>query len=294
VLSDAIRRGRSGLKDPSRPIGSFVFLGASGVGKTELAKAMAWFLFDDEDALIRVDMSEYREQHTVSRLFGAPPGYVGYDQGGQLTEAVRRRPYSVVLFDEIEKAHPDVWNALLQILDDGRLTDGQGRTVDFRNTVIIMTSNVGTQFFKRSGAIGFAGMREAMKDSGDAEFEDALKRTFRPEFVNRIDEIIVFEPLTPEHMLQIVDLQMKEIEERLADQGLAVTLTPAAKKWLANEGYEEQFGARPLRRALQRHVESPLSVQLLRGDFVSGDVVEIDEEDHKLVFRPVKKEKAAA
>jgi ATP-dependent Clp protease ATP-binding subunit ClpC len=285
VLADAIRRGRSGLKDPSRPLGSFVFLGASGVGKTELAKALAWFLFDDEDALVRVDMSEYREQHTVSRLFGAPPGYVGYDQGGQLTEAVRRRPYSVVLFDEIEKAHPDVWNALLQILDDGRLTDGQGRTVNFRNAVIIMTSNVGTQFFKRSGAIGFSGMRAAFSDTENAELEDALKRTFRPEFINRIDEIIVFESLTPEHMLQIVDLQMKEIEERLAEQGLAVSLTEAARRWLANEGYEEQFGARPLRRALQRHVESPLSIKLLKGEYAQGDHVLIDVSGGKLSFR---------
>jgi ATP-dependent Clp protease ATP-binding subunit ClpC len=285
VLADAIRRGRSGLKDPSRPIGSFVFLGASGVGKTEMAKAMAWFLFDDEDALVRVDMSEYREQHTVSRLFGAPPGYVGYDQGGQLTESVRRRPYSVVLFDEIEKAHPDVWNALLQILDDGRLTDGQGRTVDFRNTVIIMTSNVGTRFFKRSGAIGFSGMRAAISETDNEELEEALKRTFRPEFINRIDEIIVFESLTPEHMLQIVDLQMREIQERLLEQGLTVSLSSAARTWLANEGYEEQFGARPLRRALQRHVESPLSVQLLKGDLVSGDHVLIDESDGKLVFQ---------
>ncbi len=285
VLADAIRRGRSGLKDPSRPIGSFVFLGASGVGKTEMAKALAWFLFDDEDALVRVDMSEYREQHTVSRLFGAPPGYVGYDQGGQLTESVRRRPYSVVLFDEIEKAHPDVWNALLQILDDGRLTDGQGRTVDFRNTVIIMTSNVGTRFFKRSGAIGFSGMRAAISETDNEELEEALKRTFRPEFINRIDEIIVFESLTPEHMLQIVDLQMREIQERLLEQGLTVSVSSAARTWLAHEGYEEQFGARPLRRALQRHVESPLSVQLLKGDLVSGDHVLIDESDGKLVFQ---------
>ena len=287
VLADAIRRGRSGLKDPRRPIGSFVFLGASGVGKTELARTLAWFLFDKDDALVRVDMSEYREQHTVSRLFGAPPGYVGYDQGGQLTESVRRRPYSVVLFDEIEKAHPDVWNALLQILDDGRLTDGQGRTVDFRNTVIIMTSNVGTRFFKQSGVIGFSGMRAAIDESDDKEFEDALKRTFRPEFINRIDEIIVFEPLTPEHMLQIVDLQMKEIQERLLEQGVTIDLTPAARTWLAGEGYDEQFGARPLRRALQRHVESPLSVQLLKGDFGEGDHVVIDEQDGKLVSRKV-------
>ena len=293
VLADAIRRGRSGLKDPRRPIGSFVFLGGSGVGKTELAKAMAWFLFDDDDALVRVDMSEYREQHTVSRLFGAPPGYVGYDQGGQLTESVRRRPYSVVLFDEIEKAHPDVWNALLQILDDGRLTDGQGRIVDFRNTVIIMTSNVGTRFFKRSGAIGFSGMRDAISESDNEEIQEALKRTFRPEFINRIDELIVFEPLTPEHMLQIVDLQMKEMQEQLADQGLTVKLTDAARTWLANEGYEEQFGARPLRRALQRHVESPLSVQLLKGEISSGSHVMIDEHEGKLVFEKIDQEDVA-
>lgn len=291
VLSDAIRRGRSGLKDPRRPIGSFVFLGASGVGKTELGKTLAWFLFDDEDALIRVDMSEYREQHTVSRLFGAPPGYVGYDQGGQLTESVRRRPYSVVLFDEIEKAHPDVWNALLQILDDGRLTDGQGRTVDFRNTVIIMTSNVGTRFFKQSGAIGFSGMREAISDASEA-LKDDLKRTFRPEFINRIDEVIVFASLTVEHMERIVDLQMKEIQDRLADQGLTVSVSGEARTWLANEGYEEQFGARPLRRALQRHVESPLSVQLLQGEFSTGDHVLIDEEDGRLTFQRVETEEA--
>ena len=291
VLSAAIRRGRSGLKDPRRPIGSFVFLGASGVGKTELGKTLAWFLFDDEDALIRVDMSEYREQHTVSRLFGAPPGYVGYEKGGQLTESVRRRPYSVVLFDEIEKAHPDVWNALLQILDDGRLTDGQGRTVDFRNTVIIMTSNVGTRFFKQSGAIGFSGMREAISDASEA-FKEDLKHTFRPEFINRIDEIIVFASLTSEHMERIVDLQMKEIQDRLADQGLTVSLSGEARTWLANEGFEEQFGARPLRRALQRHVESPLSVQLLRGEFSSGDHVLIDEEDGRLTFQKEETEHA--
>jgi len=285
VLSDAIRRGRSGLKDPRRPVGSFVFLGASGVGKTEMAKALAWFLFDDADALIRIDMSEYREQHTVSRLFGAPPGYVGYDQGGQLTEAVRRRPYSTVLFDEIEKAHPDVWNALLQILDDGRLTDGQGRTVDFRNTVLIMTSNVGTRFFKRSGALGFAGMRAVLNDSGNEEIEQDLKRTFRLEFINRVDEIIIFESLTTEQMERIVDLQIREIQERLEDRGLTLSLAPAARTWLANEGYEEQFGARPLRRALQRHVESPLSVQLLKGDFSSGDHVLVDVQDGKLTFR---------
>ena len=252
ALSDAIRRSRSGLSDPRRPIGSFIFLGTSGVGKTELAKALAEFLFDDEDALIRVDMSEFREQHTVSRLFGAPPGYVGYEQGGQLTEQVRRRPYSVVLFDEIEKAHPDVWNALLQLLDDGRLTDGQGRTVNFRNTVIVMTSNVGTSFVRRSGALGFAGMGD--EDQADHKrIEEALKTTFRPEFLNRIDEIIIFEPLSQEDVIEIVDLQMKEVRNRLVEHGLQIQLTQAAKEWLAKQGYDEDFGARPLKRALQRY-----------------------------------------
>ena len=286
ALSDAIRRSRSGLSDPRRPIGSFIFLGSSGVGKTELAKAMAEFLFDDEEALIRVDMSEYREQHTVSRLFGAPPGYVGYEQGGQLTEQVRRRPYSVVLFDEIEKAHPDVWNALLQLLDDGRLTDGQGRMVNFRNTVIVMTSNVGTSFVKSSGALGFAGTRDAEEAKDHKRIEDALKKTFRPEFINRIDEIIIFEPLSEAHVVEIVTLQMKEVQERLSEQGgLSIILTEAAQHWLAKQGFDEDFGARPLRRALQRFVESPLSVKLLKGEFVAGDIVHIDEVDDTLMFQ---------
>ncbi|MGD2049151.1 MAG: AAA family ATPase, partial [Chloroflexota bacterium] len=252
ALSDAIRRSRSGLSDPRRPMGSFIFLGSSGVGKTELAKALAEFMFDDEDALIRVDMSEYREQHTVSRLFGAPPGYIGYEQGGQLTEQVRRRPYSVVLFDEIEKAHPDVWNALLQLLDDGRLTDGQGRTVNFRNTIIIMTSNVGTAFVTRSGALGFAGMRDPDEEADHKRIEESLKNTFRPEFLNRIDEIIIFEPLNMEDVIAIVDLQMKEVRSRLSEHGLEIDLTEEAKKWLADQGYDKDFGARPLKRALQR------------------------------------------
>jgi ATP-dependent Clp protease ATP-binding subunit ClpC len=286
ALSDAIRRSRSGLADPRRPIGSFIFLGSSGVGKTELAKALAEFLFDDEDALIRVDMSEYREQHTVSRLFGAPPGYVGYDQGGQLTEQVRRRPYSVVLFDEIEKAHPDVWNALLQLLDDGRLTDGQGRLVNFRNTVIVMTSNVGTSFVKSSGALGFAGTRDGDEAKDHKRIEDALKKTFRPEFINRIDEIIIFEPLSEAHVVEIVTLQMKEVQERLSEQGgLSIILTEAAQRWLAKQGFDQDFGARPLRRALQRFVESPLSVKLLKGEFNAGDIVHIDEVDDQLVFQ---------
>jgi ATP-dependent Clp protease ATP-binding subunit ClpC len=286
AVADAIRRGRSGLKDPRRPIGSFIFVGSSGVGKTELAKTLAWFLFDDEDALLRIDMSEYHEHHTVSRLFGAPPGYIGYEQGGQLTEAVRRRPYRVILFDDIEKAHQDVWNALLQILDDGRLTDGQGRLVNFRNTVIIMTSNLGTEFAHKSGTLGFmrAGEGDRQEDEANREIERALKDTFRPEFLNRIDEIIIFADLTVEDVEQIVNLQMGEIADRLAEQGLAVELTAGARAWLAREGFDPQFGARPLRRALQRHVESPLSVQLLRGEFERGDLVVVDAGEEGLTF----------
>jgi ATP-dependent Clp protease ATP-binding subunit ClpC len=287
AISDAIRRARSGLKDPRRPIGSFIFIGPSGVGKTELAKALAEFLFDDQDALVRIDMSEYREQHTVSRLFGAPPGYIGYEEGGQLTEAVRRRPYRVVLFDEIEKAHPEVWNALLQILDDGRLTDGQGRTVDFRNTVLIMTSNLGTEFVRKAGSLGFLQQTEDDEDrKAHEKIEKALKSTFRPEFLNRIDEIITFSSLTPEQMLQIVDLQMQEVADRLEEQGMDVRLTPAARKWLAEVGYDPSFGARPLKRALQKHVESPLSVKILSGEFTPGNtvVVDFDEESQGLTF----------
>ncbi len=285
ALSDAIRRARSGLKDPSRPIGSFIFLGSSGVGKTELAKALAWFMFDDEDALVRVDMSEYREQHTVSRLFGAPPGYVGYEEGGQLTEAVRRRPYQVVLFDEIEKAHPDVWNAMLQILDDGRLTDGQGRVVDFRNTVIIMTSNLGTEFGRKGGALGFVRPGESSAQVADEKkIEDKLKQTFRPEFLNRVDEIIIFGTLSVEDVEKIVDLQMKEIRDRLREHGLFIELTEAARRWLAKQGYDVQFGARPLRRALQRYVESPLSVKMLKGEFKVGDTILVDAGNEGLMF----------
>lgn len=285
AVADAIRRARSGLKDPSRPIGSFIFIGPSGVGKTELAKALAEFMFDDEDALVRVDMSEYREQHTVSRLFGAPPGYVGYEEGGQLTEAVRRRPYRVVLFDEVEKAHPEVWNALLQILDDGRLTDGQGRVVDFRNTVLIMTSNLGTEYVNKSGTLGFLGSMESGDEANWEKIDKALKSTFRPEFLNRIDETIVFSSLSREEMQEIVGLQMADIRSRLADHGLQVELTQAAVEWLANEGFDPAFGARPLKRALQKHVESPLSVSLLSGDFKPGDIVMVDLEDDKITFK---------
>ncbi len=288
AISDAIRRARSGLKDPRRPTGSFLFLGSSGVGKTELAKALAWFLFDDDDALLRIDMSEYRESHTVSRLFGAPPGYVGYDEGGQLTESIRRRPYQVVLFDEIEKAHPDVWNALLQILEDGRLTDGQGHTVDFRNTVIIMTSNVGTQFGPKGGTLGFRARGDEgtlHDDRVKQDTKDALRKHFRPEFLNRIDEIIIFHTLTQEQVLQIVDLQMAEIATRLKDHQIDIELTTAAKKWLAEQGFDPQFGARPLRRTLQKQVESPLSVKILRGEFKTGDRVLVDyDEENGLTF----------
>jgi ATP-dependent Clp protease ATP-binding subunit ClpC len=288
AISDAIRRARSGLKDPSRPIGSFIFIGPSGVGKTELAKALAWFMFDDEDALVRIDMSEYREQHTVSRLFGAPPGYVGYEEGGQLTEAVRRRPYRVVLFDEVEKAHPEVWNALLQILDDGRLTDGQGNIVDFRNTVIIMTSNLGTEFVHRSGSLGFLQKAEndEERESHD-KIEKALKGTFRPEFLNRIDEIIMFSALSLEEMEEIVSLHLNEVQERLNEYNISVDLTEEARAWLAKEGSDPDFGARPLRRAIQKYVESPLSIELLGGKFSQGGkvLVDVDTKKNTLVFK---------
>ncbi len=277
AVADAIRRARSGLKDPRRPIGSFIFLGSTGVGKTELTKALAEFLFDDEEAMVRVDMSEYQERHTVSRLIGAPPGYIGYGEGGQLTEAVRRRPYQVVLFDEIEKAHQDVWNALLQILEEGRMTDGQGRTVDFQNTVVIMTSNVGTSFTGQGGAIGFRmGDQDDEKVVRDEKVREELKRTFRPEFLNRVDEIIIFHDLTLDHIKEIVDLQMRDIQGRLSEHGIAIDLTDRARDWLANEGYDPKFGARPLRRTLQRQVETPLSKKILAGELEVGATVVVD------------------
>jgi ATP-dependent Clp protease ATP-binding subunit ClpC len=282
AVADAIRRARSGLKDPRRPIGSFIFLGSTGVGKTELAKALAEFLFDDEDAMVRVDMSEYQERHTVSRLIGAPPGYIGYGEGGQVTEAVRRRPYQVVLFDEIEKAHQDVWNALLQILEEGRMTDGQGRTVDFQNTVVIMTSNVGTSFTQRDGPLGFrAGDRSDEQMVTDERVREELKRTFQPEFLNRVDEIIVFHDLTLDHIRDIVDLQMRDIQGRLSEHGIVIELTDPARDWLADEGYDPKFGARPLRRTLQREVETPLSKKLLQGELEVGETVLVDADSEK-------------
>ncbi len=290
AIADAIRRARSGLKDPRRPIGSFIFIGPSGVGKTELAKALAWFLFDDEDALVRIDMSEYREQHTVSRLFGAPPGYVGYEEGGQLTEAVRRRPYRVLLFDEIEKAHPEVWNALLQILDDGRMTDGQGNVVDFRNTVIIMTSNLGTEFVRKGGTLGFLPRAENSEErEAHEKIERALKSTFRPEFLNRIDEIIIFSPLSLADMERIVDLQIKEVQQRLEEHNIQLSLSDAARSWLARVGYDPAFGARPLRRAIQKHLESPLSIKLLSGELPPHSMIQVDldETQQKLTFQVV-------
>ena len=287
AVADAIRRSRSGLKDPARPIGSFIFLGSTGVGKTELGKALAEFLFESEDALVRIDMSEYRERHTVSRLVGAPPGYVGYDEGGQLTEAVRRRPYQVILFDEIEKAHPEVWNVLLQVLDDGRLTDAQGHVVDFRNAVIIMTSNIGTELAVRGGALGFGGADQAANDSRFADdVRAALKRVFRPEFLNRIDEVIVFHNLRREHLRQIVELHMARIAERVAERGLRLVLTAEAQDWLAEKGFDAQFGARPLRRLIQREIEAPLSKRMIRGEFEPGEniLVHVSDAGEGLVF----------
>ena len=290
AISEAIRRSRAGLKDPRRPIGSFMFLGPTGVGKTELARTLAWFLFDDENAMVRLDMSEYQERHTVSRLIGAPPGYIGYEEGGQLTEAVRRRPYRVILLDEIEKAHPEVFNSLLQLIDDGRLTDGHGRTVDFKNTVIIMTSNTGVELIKREVGIGFSprgGGAKAQKQSYEDMKEKVMtevKKTFRPEFLNRLDEALVFHELTEEQLRSIVDLMVKDLQQRLAERRLGVEITDAAKSWLAKVGFDPLYGARPLRRAVERYVENPLSTRVLRGEFNEGDKVVVDLVDDALTF----------
>jgi ATP-dependent Clp protease ATP-binding subunit ClpC len=294
AVSQSIRRTRAGLKDPRRPSGSFIFLGPTGVGKTELAKTLAEFLFGDQDALIVLDMSEYMEKHTVSRLVGSPPGYVGYEEGGQLTEAVRRKPFSVVLFDEIEKAHPDVFNTLLQILEEGRLTDSQGRTVDFRNTVLIMTSNLGTADLRKAN-VGFTTSDEAVTYERMREkVMDALKLHFRPEFLNRIDETIVFHELTIGEVTQMVDLMMKRLVTQLESQGLGIEVTQAAKELLARKGYDPQLGARPLRRAIQRLVEDPLSEKILYKTFHAGEIIVVDTEDdpdkpgdERIAFRAV-------
>ncbi|MBN3552886.1 ATP-dependent protease ATP-binding subunit ClpC [Fictibacillus nanhaiensis] len=288
AISKAIRRARAGLKDPKRPIGSFIFLGPTGVGKTELARAVAETLFGDEDAIIRIDMSEYMEKHTTSRLVGSPPGYVGHEEGGQLTEKVRRKPYSVILLDEIEKAHPEVFNILLQVLEDGRLTDSKGRTVDFRNTVVIMTSNVGASTLKRNRSLGFAVHNEGQKyNDMKSKVMDELKRAFRPEFLNRIDEIIVFHSLEKEHLLRIVSLMAESLKKRLSDQGIEIELTQAALEKITEEGYDPDYGARPLRRALQRKIEDRLSEELLRGNINKGQTVKIDVEENDFVVQTV-------
>ncbi len=276
VVANAVRRTRAGLQDPNRPIGSFIFLGPTGVGKTELARALAEFMFDDERAMIRIDMSEYQEKHTVSRLIGAPPGYIGYEEGGQLTEAVRRRPYSVVLFDEIEKAHPEVFNVLLQLLDDGRLTDGQGRTVDFRNTVVIMTSNLGNQLWE--------GGHTVTRD----EITSVLQNHFRPEFLNRIDEIVIFHALGREHIAKIVDIQIRHVAKLLTDKGYHLEVTEAAREFLAEVGYDPNFGARPLKRAIQRELQDPLALKILSGDFKEGDTIQVERGKDKLEFTALK------
>jgi ATP-dependent Clp protease ATP-binding subunit ClpC len=293
AVSEAVRRGRAGLKDPKRPVGSFIFLGPTGVGKTELARALAEFLFDDEDALVRLDMSEYMERHTVSRLIGSPPGYVGYEEGGQLTEAVHRRPYRVILFDEVEKAHPDVLSILLQLLDDGRLTDGHGRTVDFRNTVVIMTSNLGSKEFQRGG-IGFLRRDEGDEQKMRADVESALKKNLLPELLNRIDDVIIFHTLTQEHLKSIVDLLTREVERRLSERKIKLEVSEDAKTWLVRKGYDPVFGARPLRRAIQKYVENPISTKILQGEFKEGDTVAVSLQEDELSFAAVKTAKARA
>ena len=279
AVSNAVRRSRAGLQDPNRPIGSFIFLGPTGVGKTETAKALAEFLFDDEHAMVRIDMSEYMEKHAVARLIGAPPGYVGYEEGGQLTEAVRRRPYSVILFDEIEKAHPDVFNILLQLLDDGRLTDSQGRTVDFRNAVIIMTSNVGGQMILERGQAG-----DTAWPTVEQEVLMAMRGVFKPEFLNRIDDIVVFHPLGRSDIDHIVDLQLAHLRKLLADRKITLDLSDAALRWLGRVGYDPVYGARPLKRAVQRYLQDPLAEMLLEGRLADGSTLKIDEGDGALTM----------
>jgi ATP-dependent Clp protease ATP-binding subunit ClpB len=280
-VANAIRRSRAGLSDPKRPIGSFIFLGPTGVGKTELARALAEFLFDDEHAMVRIDMSEYMEKHAVARLIGAPPGYVGYEEGGQLTEAIRRRPYAVVLFDEIEKAHPDVFNIMLQVMDDGRLTDGQGREVDFRNTIIIMTSNIGSSFLVAENIRTNEDFEQSAK-----EVISSLAGYFKPEFLNRVDDIIVFRPLGKEQLVKIVDLRLEDLRRQLAERKISLELTDAAKEFVLNEGYDPNFGARPLKRAIQRSIQDPLAMKILDGEVLHGDhvIVDADKKAGKLEF----------
>jgi ATP-dependent Clp protease ATP-binding subunit ClpC len=293
AVSEAIRRGRAGLKDPKRPIGSFIFLGPTGVGKTELARALAEFLFDDEDAMVRLDMSEYMQEHTVARLIGSPPGYVGYEEGGQLTEAVHRRPYRVILFDEVEKAHPNVLSILLQLLDDGRLTDGHGRTVDFRNTVVIMTSNLGSKEFQRGG-IGFLRKEEGDEEKMRTDMQSALKEHLLPELRNRIDDVIIFHPLTKEHLKSIVELLIREVEKRLSERNVELEVNDEAKTWLVQKGYDPVFGARPLRRAIQKYVESPISTKILQGEFKEGDTIAVSLKEDNLSFAAGKAARAKA
>jgi len=284
MVSNSIRRARAGLQDPSRPIGSFMFLGPTGVGKTQLARSLAEFLFDDEQSMIRIDMSEYMEKHSVARLIGAPPGYVGYDEGGYLTEHVRRKPYSVILFDEIEKAHSDVFNIFLQILDEGRLTDGQGKTVDFRNTLVLMTSNIGSKFIEEAGLE--AALHESKghaREVWERQYEKVqdtvrqeLRNHFRPEFLNRVDDIVLFRNLNLEQIQEIVDVQMQSLQKRLAERNMSIVLNDKVKEVLAQKGYDPAFGARPLKRALQKHIQDPLSLKILQGEFSEGDRVKVD------------------
>jgi ATP-dependent Clp protease ATP-binding subunit ClpB len=285
-VANAIRRSRAGLSDPRRPIGSFIFLGPTGVGKTELARALAEFLFDDEHAMVRIDMSEYMEKHSVSRLIGAPPGYIGYDEGGQLTETVRRRPYAVVLFDEIEKAHPDVFNVFLQIMDDGRLTDGKGRIVDFKNTIIIMTSNIGSSYLQDLGERSAEQVSEVHQ-----RVMEALRAHFKPEFLNRVDDIVIFNPLGKEQLTKIVDLRLEDLRRLLADRKISLELTAKAKELIFTEGYDPNYGARPLKRAIQRVVQDPLAMKILDGEVLHGDhvVVDADKKEHKLTFKVAKR-----
>ena len=298
AVSRAIRRSRSGLKDPKRPMGSFIFLGPTGIGKTELAKALAAYLYEKESNIVRIDMSEYMERFAVSRLVGAPPGYVGYDEGGQLTEAVRRNPYCVVLLDEIEKAHPEVFNLLLQVLEDGQLTDSQGRTVDFRNTIIVMTSNVGVRPVELDKQLGFRDVRQDVNDPKTYEsmknrMLDEMKKSFRPEFLNRVDEIIVFQHLKREEILEIADLYLKRVNEQAASMGITLDLSEAVKNILVDKGYDPNMGARPLRRAVQRYIEDPLSEEMLLGTFHEGDhiLADVDPEDaEKIIFKKAKKD----